>query len=246
MSPRTDAERNILNQYRAQFAKLNKYSFKYNVSEYDADGNEITRESKSIPITDLFTYYTMIAFNWRPGENSLYSILDPIEQYGEIKSFREYEKIVDDNFEDLNFEEYAEDLLPFIVRIENPYNTYSGYILYMNPETNMFQIMQRQSRTEDEEYSGIGAYQFISMDKRNEVTGLKEVEGKFTGKYIDGDKEVEYQLSFDQETGDISELYVDYKSVSLEAKVPFKNQDGFKVVDTEQLENLIKYNQNPC
>lgn len=246
MSPRTDAERNILNQYRAQFAKLNKYSFKYNVSEYDADGNEIIRESKSIPITDLFTYYTMIAFNWKPGENSLYSILDPIEQYGEIKSFREYEKIVDDNFEDLNFEEYTEELLPFIVRIENPYNTYSGYILYMNPETNMFQIMQRQSRTEDEEYSGIGAYQFISMDKRNEVTGLKEVEGKFTGKYIDGDKEVEYQLSFDQETGDISELYVDYKSVSLEAKVPFKNQDGFKVIDTEQLENLIKCNQNPC
>jgi hypothetical protein len=74
MLPRINNEKYVLNTYKDAFDKLGSETYTIEYHTYDSLGKPIV-ESKSYAITDLITYYAMIANNWKLNEKSLVPIL---------------------------------------------------------------------------------------------------------------------------------------------------------------------------
>nr|DAM35352.1 MAG TPA: hypothetical protein [Bacteriophage sp.] len=95
MIPKTDNEAVLLDNYREAFSKITSYSYKYNAD------NKI----QSIPLLDLFTYYTMISFRWRSGENSLVPIFSKFTNSDKLTSYRNYIVTLDRSNKTLTYNE---------------------------------------------------------------------------------------------------------------------------------------------
>ena len=219
MLPRTDEQRNIFNQYKAEFNKLAQYSY-----EYKTDSGV-----HSIPLVDLFTYYAMIANNWKQSEVSLVSILEDFQNNGIIADFHKFEDTLDKSTETLSFQE---DMIPYIAPIDNPFSSKKTYI-YGNSEEG--RVLMRSYVNED--YSRI--YSPIDIEQSTE----KEIIFNVNDKSI--------RLNYDQRTKDIRHLGIGLnhfpKTIeTLKGKVPITKKDGRIYVDIQTLQDLINNELNKC
>ena len=219
MLPRTDEQRNLFNQYKAEFNKLAQYSY-----EYKTDSGV-----HSIPLVDLFTYYAMIANNWKQSEVSLVSILEDFQNNGIIADFHKFEDTLDKSTETLSFQE---DMIPYIAPIDSPFSSKKTYI-YGNSEEG--RVLMRSYVNED--YSRI--YSPIDIEQSTE----KEIIFNVNDKSI--------RLNYDQRTKDIRYLGIGLNHLpktieTLKGKVPITKKDGRIYVDIKTLQDLINNELNKC
>lgn len=276
MLPRTDQERNIFNQYKSEFNKLagnndvGGLGYQYNITTYDNDGNAQTNLSKPIPLVDLFTYYAMIANNWKLGENSLVSILEDFQNTGIINNFHEYEAAIDQSDEVLDIEDidFETDLLPYVAPFENPYTSYSNYIQYRNRDTKKYQLMKKLVMDNNEDFDTdqnidetdsfqIKDYKYIDSDIDTNYFQKGNTESPTVNKRIvvsNNNQKLTYHISYDKETGKMLSLsgpdlngndltLQDFPSLTY---VLTKKINGAKHIDTTLLESIIKNKLNSC
>ncbi len=263
MLPRVDQEQVIFNKYKSEFNKLagtdllKSEAYVYEYTTYEKGIPKLNR-SKPYFIPTLFTYYAMIANNWKLGEKSLVPILEDFQNSGIIDDFHNFEAMLDKSGEKLT-EDMIDifDILGYIVSPDNPYTAYTKYIKYRDKTTKKNIILEHVDEMSDdftddiiEDESIIGNYSPVntSIDSTVYPTGHIEksrntVRDEFE---LDGMK-YNYNFEYDILSGQIKSLTVTNgenftKSLSdfPIKKVEKCNVNGLEVFDTKCIQILLK------
>ena len=261
MLPRVDQERAIFNAYKAEFNKLAKYSYQYQVTSYDKDGNLQTREVQ-IPLVDLFTYYAMIADGWKLGEKSLVPILEDFQKSGIINDFHEFESRIDKSGEYLSLQSIElNDLLPYVAPFESPYSSHANFLQYRNPSSRKYQLMKKLSSSELELEGGddldiqdpnvIQNYRFeqSDIDVNYFPTGRVESSTRTVRhNYEDNDQTNYLEIEYDIDSSRVQRVTLngDKLDVPELITVPTVKLNGVRKVNVQLLESIIKNKVNPC
>lgn len=260
MLPRTDSDTAILNAYKAEFNKLAKYAYQYEITKFNQDGQAETTLSEPRPLVDLFAYYAMIANNWKLSENSLVPILENFQNTGIIRDFHDFEKVYDKSQETLSLENVdINDILPYVAPKGSPYSAYAKYLWARNSNTHKYEMMRKLSNDEldslPEDENGnkpgvINKYQFRgSQDTNYFPTGnIQQSEKVLNASYSDEGNTVHYQITYDIESGKITKARSGLTEIDLSdlGEVPTVKVNGIRKVDTNLLESIIKDKLNPC
>lgn len=260
MLPRTDADTATLNAYKAEFNKLAKYAYQYEVTTFNPEGQAETTLSTPKPLVDLFTYYAMIANNWKLSENSLVPILENFQNTGILQDFHNFEKAYDKSEYTLSLDKIdIDDILPYVAPKGSPYSSYSNYLWARNSSTHKYEMMRKLSNEEldsiQEDENGnkpgvINRYQFRgSSDTNYFPTGsIQQSEKVLNASYKDGEDTVHYQITYDVESGKIIKAQSDSVEIDLSnlKSIPTTKVNGIRKVDTNLLESIIKDKLNPC
>ena len=260
MLPRTDSDTAILNAYKAEFNKLAKYAYQYEVTTFNPDGQAQVTLSTPVPLVDLFTYYAMIANNWKLSENSLVPILENFQNTGILRDFHNFEKAYDKSEDTLSLDNIdINDVLPYVAPKGSPYSSYSNYLWARNSSTHKYEMMRKLSNEEldsiPEDENGnkpgvINKYQFIgSSDTNYFPTGsIQQPEKVLNASYKDGENTVHYQITYDVESGKITKARSGLTEIDLSdlESIPTTKVNGIRKVDTNLLESIIKDKLNPC
>lgn len=158
MLPKDEVESMNLDKYRQAFAELATYNYSYTTTKI-IDG-KLTKVNRSIPILDLFAYYTLIVYNWQQSQKSLLQLFSQIYSQSVVKRYTDFVKALDVEGEInpdpgkpgliLNFES---DVLPHVVFNENPYSTTSKYLLVYNNISDQNEIWKSTKQDEDQQSS---------------------------------------------------------------------------------------------
>lgn len=261
MLPRVDQERAIFNAYKAEFNKLAKYSYQYQVTSYDKDGNLQTREAQ-IPLVDLFTYYAMIADGWKLGEKSLVPILEDFQKSGIINDFHEFESRIDKSGEYLSLQSIElNDLLPYVAPFESPYSSHANFLQYRNPSSRKYQLMKKLSSSELELEGGddldiqdpnvIQNYRFeqSDIDVNYFPTGRVESSTRTVRhNYEDNDQTNYLEIEYDIDSGRVQRVILNGNKLDVPEliTVPTVKLNGVRKVNVQLLESIIKNKVNPC
>lgn len=256
MLPRTDIDTALLNSYKMEFNKLAKWAYQYELTQYNQNGEYVTGLSPQYSVVDLFTYYAMIANNWKLSENSLVPILSDFQNKGIIEDFHKFEKAYDKYGEDLDYEEIKQSIRPYIIPKSSPYLAYSTYIWARNKITHRNQVMRKMSpdelqeiiETEQDMTGIINGYIFEqSLDTNYFPTGnIESIERTIRIKTKNGENSVFNKIVYNIETGAIIK---DKSSIDLSDYtyiIPTIKVNGIKKVDVQRLEMYIKDKLNPC
>ena len=260
MLPRTDSDTAILNAYKAEFNKLAKYAYQYEVTTFNPNGQAQVTLSTPVPLVDLFTYYAMIANNWKLSENSLVPILENFQNTGILRDFHNFEKAYDKSEDTLSLDNIdINDVLPYVAPKGSPYSSYSKYLWARNSSTHKYEMMRKLSNEEldsiPEDENGnkpgvINKYQFIgSSDTNYFPTGsIQQLEKVLNASYKDGENTVHYQITYDVESGKITKARSGLTEIDLSdlESIPTTKVNGIRKVDTNLLESIIKDKLNPC
>ena len=260
MLPRTDSDTAILNAYKAEFNKLAKYAYQYEVTTFNPNGQAQVTLSTPVPLVDLFTYYAMIANNWKLSENSLVPILENFQNTGILRDFHNFEKAYDKSEDTLSLDNIdINDVLPYVAPKGSPYSSYSKYLWARNSSTHKYEMMRKLSNEEldsiPEDENGnkpgvINKYQFIgSSDTNYFPTGsIQQPEKVLNASYKDGENTVHYQITYDVESGKITKARSGLTEIDLSdlESIPTTKVNGIRKVDTNLLESIIKDKLNPC
>ncbi len=270
MLPRTDVEQSLLDSYIGEFNELAGYTYDYNVIKRDVDGNEQIIQ-QSIPIKDLFIYYSMIAHNWKLGENSLVPILENFQDTGLIDAFHKYEASLDNSGETLT-EYNINEILPYVVPRMSPYSAYTKYIKAKNPSSKKIEIMKRtvsDTQTDNNEmYEGnemyediiygmidsnkIGNYEFIqnNLDTNYFTSGIIGSTDKIIKSEIIDNKgeSLQLEIQYDSENDSIKRVAVDNVMYDIKtlSHALFTKIDGRKVPNLSLMKSIIKNELYPC
>lgn len=264
MLPRIDNERAILNSYMAEFDKIAELQYKYNVQAFDADG-QVMQDTVGHPISDLFTYYTMIAHSWKLGEKSLVPIFgdQKYQNSGIIEDFHKFIGSFDQSGDSLvlGLNVDVEEILPYIIPFESPYSSYAEYIYYKNPNTQKYEMMRKLSKNElnqmdgsdngDYEYadsSVIRNYRFKGqgLDTNYFPTGSIQAGQKRTMQWNMGESTIKVEYNVD--TGKVENCTVDGEDLDMPelSNIPTIKQNGIKKVNISLIESMINNKLNPC
>lgn len=263
MLPRTEVEQGLLDSYIAQFNELASKSYEYNITKHNEDGTEYI-ETVSVPLLDLFVYYSMIAHNWKLGENSLVPILEHFQDTGVIKDFHSYEAALDNSDEVLNMDNFDE-IKPYVIPRMSPYSAYSRYIKAKNPSSRKIEIMEKSSRNnstdpemfgdidiEDYENTDINGYQFISSNVDTNyftsgVIGTTDRLIKSTIANNDG-TQMDLEIQYDAETDNIKRISVNNEMQDIKSlkTMLFRKEDGKKIPRLSEMKSIIKNELYPC
>lgn len=261
MLPRVDQERAIFNAYKAEFNKLAKYSYQYQVTSYDKDGNLQTREAQ-IPLVDLFTYYAMIADGWKLGEKSLVPILEDFQKSGIINDFHEFESRIDKSGEYLSLQSIElNDLLPYVAPFESPYSSHANFLQYRNPSFRKYQLMKKLSSSELELEGGddldiqdpnvIQNYRFeqSDIDVNYFPTGRVESSTRTVRHSYEDNGQTNYsEIEYDIDSGRVQRVTLNGNKLDVPEliTVPTVKLNGVRKVNVQLLESIIKNKVNPC
>lgn len=256
MSPRNDQEIALRDSYRAEFNKLARFNYQYTVTDYDQDGNPVSKLSQSVPITDLFTYYALIAFRGKIGENSLMSMLHNFQNTGILQEFHDYVAEMDRSGETLDLSNDS-DILYYITPISNPYSAYTEYIWGTNKGNRKHILMRRLSPDEMQEiqasgdFSGImGRYTFLESPESTLLTrgSIQSSEVIHSGIIYNKKDKIYYTVKYDRETRKLNEVLVSTQNEPLDIQIDnvMKKLDKREVLDIDTLEAKIKNKLFPC
>ncbi len=246
----------IVDKYRIEFNKIAGYLYEYEVSKFDDNGNEHVR-TESMSLLDLFTYYTMIAHDWKNSEVSLLPMLDDFQTVGLIDEFHKFQKAVDES--GLTLTENNTDLkkvVPYVAPRGNLKSTYYNYVWSKNRETKLNELMRRRSWSEmNEELNSDApvAFQprYVSISPADTSlfkTGrINENEAEVEVSCQQGDEEINGFVVYDKITGEIKDADEKIEKYLPEDKnVPFTKMNGLRTVDKEELQSIINDNMNKC
>ena len=261
MLPRVDQERAIFNAYKAEFNKLAKYSYQYQVTSYDKDGNLQTREVQ-IPLVDLFTYYAMIADGWKLGEKSLVPILEDFQKSGIINDFHEFESRMDKSEDYLSLQSIElNDLLPYVAPFESPYSSHANFLQYRNPSSRKYQLMKKLSSSELELGGGddldiqdpnvIQNYRFeqSDIDVNYFPTGRVESPTRTVkSKYEDNNQTNYLEVEYDIDYSRVQKITLNGNRLDIPelVTIPTIKFNGIRKVNMQLLESFIKNKVNQC
>lgn len=161
MLPRTDQDRAVFNQYLDAFDVL-----KGAVYTYDYIDNRGNKVYTSIPLTNLFALYGLIAHNGRLGESSLMPIFEGIQNQGLFKDLHDFIYDLDTSDRTLSYEEVENRLIPYLAS-KSPYTSFSSFAWGFNPTNDRFELLSKGRTVHREEENksidpGIGNYKFDS------------------------------------------------------------------------------------
>lgn len=251
MIPKTDNESILLNNYREAFSKITSYSYKYNANE----------KVQSAPLLDLFTYYTMISFRWRNGENSLVPIFAKFINSDKLTSYRDYIVALDRSSNTLIYDKVQYDVSPYTIPFESPWSTKSKIIYYKNRSTRKYEVMVKRGNNKtnndedspldyegemDEDIMTINGFSFQIATVDYNMFPKGEINSNLSHTYILNYNNTSYQITYDKETETITQATEDRIQLKelTNAKMPFIIRDGVRVIDTEQLQEMIDTTKN--
>lgn len=246
MIPKTDNESILLDNYRDSFSKITAYSYKYIANN----------ETKSIPLLDLFTYYTMISFRWRNGENSLVPIFAKFTNSDKLSNYRNYIVALDRSNNTLTYDEVQEQVNPYIIPFESPWTTKSNTIYYKNKATKKYEKMTKSDSEISEDIEDFMDMEDGPTDMNGFTFQVETIDyNMFPKGTINDNMNTIYdfkfndnsiQVQFNKETENIEYISLNGKSIKLKEniKVPFIIQDGIRIIDEESLNELIETNEN--
>ena len=263
MMPHSNVEEDLLNSYISEFNKLAQYSYEYEVTVL-RDG-KLQKEIRIIPLSDLFTYYAMIAYDWKPGEKSLVPILKSFQNKTLLNDFHEYESSLDKGtyiLDEMSLN--SNDIYPYIVPRGNPYTSWNPIIRYKNPNSKRVRLMRHLTKEEmdldEEELGATGNYVYIgeSLNTNYFTTGiikseilLSEYESVSYLNYKD--KENNVTVAYSKGNNGISLVNLIVNDVDITKKykriyktLPSCTVDGKPSIATNELNAYINHILNPC
>lgn len=262
MLPRIDNERAILNGYMAEFDKLSELKYQYAVSMFDENGQQVS-DTAGYPISDLFTYYAMIAHSWKLGEKSLVPIFgdQKYQNSGIIDNFHKFVGSYDQSGDILSIGMNVDidEIIPYVIPFESPYSSYAKYIYYKNPSTQKYEIMRKMSGDEidqlnerDDEYvdtSVIKGYRFQGggLDTNYYPTSSIQAGVNRSTQWNTSEGQ-NIKIDYNVDNGNISSITVGGETLEIPelSKVPTIKQNGIKKVNIGLIESMIKNKLNPC
>lgn len=259
MLPRTDAERSILNQYISDFNNLAQWKYSYNTTIYDSGGN-----THNIPqeysIIDLFTYYAMIANQWKLGENSLVPILADFQNIGIIRSFHDFVAAYDRSQKTLQYTvEVQSELLPYIAPSDSPYTAKTSYIWYRNPETKKMQLMKKQNKEDSLDFNDfdgephkdpnvIKKYRFVESNLDTNYFTTSRINSTVRSdefSYNDNGNNVPVVVKWDQELGRLISIQSGSTQIDISGiNNPFIKINGIREINKDLVEGEVRKQLN--
>lgn len=119
MSPRTDAENAAFDRYKQAFNDLRDSGIQYKIGPNYYD------------LTELFFIYNQIAYQGRPGENTLTKIFEDSRNYGLIQDYQTFENYFDMNQDIIMGSDITlEELVAWCAPKANPRSTNLNYFYY--------------------------------------------------------------------------------------------------------------------
>ena len=214
MSPRSDAEKALFEKIKYGFnafrsGSLSKIKYKIGDKYYD--------------IPELFYYYNQIAFDGRPGENTLTSIFQDILDYRPIKEYRDYESELDMN----GIIEVDDNMLVRETALRrNPWSSNMEHIYYEDSDTGLLSFWTRITGKYLEELKLVNKYNPQSISFSEESKNFANFNADVIIKSIilsDGEK-VNIEISYGKVTKvirkDGSELKIPEKAKPFFADPP--------------------------
>ena len=264
MLPSTDQERSIFNQYKSQFNDLT-YEYKYNatINVQNEDGTITKRtEPQAISITDLFTYYAMIANGWKLDQASLVPITEDLQNVGIIKEFHDYITEIDKSGFILNENNINwDDLMPFITPHESYYTSTANYIWARNPKTMKKERMRRLSKAELKELqenniptSNLFGKKYKSMGTTYNTNFFsKDTISSSTGRVSSNGVTINYDIQSNTITAITGQLNSDIMqevqsslNKEFKGKIPLINGNKAKIPNMPLIDAVIKHILNKC
>lgn len=221
MLPSTDAERNVFNQYKSEFNDLTN-GYQSELSRYitNPDGT-VTQEkylSNPAAITDLFTYYAMIANGWKLDQASLVSITEDFQNVGIIKSFHDYVAEVDKSGFTLSLDNIIwDELLPYVAPSESPYSSSANVIWARNPKTQKRVLMNKRTTKEINQAREEGAANIFG--KYQAQPSISNVNFFGTNSISSGKGKIQLQTAVGNDRVDIT---INYDLISNDFEIDFR------------------------
>lgn len=122
MSPRSDTDRALFEQIKYNFNQLRMSPIRYQIGPNKYD------------LIELFWLYNQIAFNGRPGENTMTSIFTDLFDYKIIRQFRDFINDFDNN-NDLRESISVSKMVREVAPKANLWSTNLKHFYYENPNT---------------------------------------------------------------------------------------------------------------
>lgn len=240
MLPSSDQERSLFNQYKSEFNDLSSFKYKYNGTILDPEGKESSVEEEA-QIVDLFTYYAMIANNWKLNQASLVSITEDFQNVGIIKELHDYIKEIDTSGFTLDLDNIIyQDYIPYIAQTGNS-KSRNQYIWKRNRNTGKRELLRFSGSEYGQIQDNINLRYFGSGNISTGKGIFKSIEGNIEYDLQTGDFIIDSGITSDYIKGLISKLKE--KGIT---KVPFKKIDKAKILDENLLNLYISNLKNPC
>lgn len=253
----------ILKEIISEYEKLGEYSY--------AKGKKDLSDP-FLNLKNLFTLYTMIAFNWKPGENSLFKVVsNNTDMEGYIKEYSKFLQALDYSSQKLSDNINIEDQIgKLMAQKESPYASNSDYIIITSPDfgnvlaeniKNMSDVDYDYDPEEGEDTLIRGNYQGIKSDINlnyfpqgiskdytkllTETRSIRKIDENGVEQVISGTLTVHYG---GQESVSFNGKSYDLKELGNWTKVPRKHsytQDKYPRVNTDKIMKAIENYENP-
>lgn len=248
MLPRTDSETSLLDRYRTAFESVATVSYQYPSTYYDGNGN-LQTDTNKIPLKDLFTYYSMIATNWRLSEKSLIPLLDMFMNEGIREDFHKFEKNLDQSGVTLtDLDVTSEELIPYIAPFESPFVSKSANIWYKDKATQKYILREFVGKSQDDDFGdgSSSGYSTVSLSENARYLNTGYISpNKDTYQYTLDNKEVHI---IDQSDETLAKAYVGQEVIPIPRAYMFTKENGKTVLNRSFLDSYILSNleENKC
>lgn len=169
MMPANESEQMILDEYIDEFNQLSKVKYSEKLqTEYS--------------VIDLFTYYTMIAFNWKQSGNSLVNIFQNQGLYPLLKEFHRFESMLDKSQKDVLDELFFEEnIIPYMASKSGPFNSLAEYVWANDKSTETKALMKKLEKQKIK--SGPEELDDNQIDDQLDEDSLRALQSRIRGNY---------------------------------------------------------------
>lgn len=257
MMPSTDNERKLFNEYKSAFNELTdgyQYELHHNIIDNNGQIKSETYLSQPIPITDLITYYAMIANEWKLSQSSLVPITEDFQNMGIIKDFHDYISKIDKSGFTLSMDNIIfNDILPYIAPKESSRTSFSTYIFDKDPKTKIRSLKARYiSESGSSYYSKLSNQVDTSTLNFFGAGRVQSGKGQINIKVNDQDIKITYDLingTYDEISGpnlNSSQIIEELSKIPEFKQVPMIKLNGANIPNIQLLTQAIENITNKC
>lgn len=252
MMPSNDVEQILFDQYKSEFNQLTD-RYQYTLHRKNKEGKKEEYLSKPIPVTDLITYYAMIANRWLVSQSSLVPIVQDFRDKGILKKYDDYISNLDKSgFTLFKNNIVRQDLLPYVALKESEFVSTAPFVFTKDPGSKIRTLKSRYYDNEEHRFKYGRVYKNKDIEQSVfEKGGVNSTKGilKFNTEW--GEVSVQYDLIHGK-LKSIKLPDIDNKEIKLSKikkqikKVPIVKLNGVRVVDKIRLMSKIENVINNC
>ena len=241
MLPKLDSERVLLNNYIDHFNRLDLYNYTY---------KGINKENISVPITELFTLYALIAHNGKLGEGSLMSILENYQNRSVLKSLHDYTSNLDkSDLSIVNEAKFNSNIIPYVASKNGPWTTYGTWTWGLNETTGRIELMKKLQLNRDEPApsNSVNGFGF---------QGALDPNYFYNTRISDRSKVFNVDMRVDNHNETVEIIWgqgIEKDEVKLKGeivlkgeKLPTKTVNGITMPNIDMIKKMINKELNPC